>query len=222
MGQAIGQSLPLAVGVAASPVPIIAVVIMLTTPRASRNGPAFLLGWLAGLAVAGTVLLIIGGSLGTSHTPPAWASWLDIGLGVLLILAGVREFRRRPRGDETPPMPGWMAKVDRMAPAAALGLGALLVAVNPKNLLLVIGGAAAIAKTGIPAGQQVIAYLVFAIVATIGVGAPVVIYVTMRKRSADMLAKLKNWMSRENAVILAVLCLLIAAKLIGDAISALT
>jgi hypothetical protein len=34
MGEAIGQPLPLAVGVALSPVPIIAVVLLLTTPRA--------------------------------------------------------------------------------------------------------------------------------------------------------------------------------------------
>jgi hypothetical protein len=47
MGEAIGQSLPLAIGVALSPVPIIAVVLMLTTARA--NGPAFVLGWLVGL-----------------------------------------------------------------------------------------------------------------------------------------------------------------------------
>ena len=46
MGEAIGQSLPLAVGVALSPVRIIAVVLMLATARARANGPAFVLGWL--------------------------------------------------------------------------------------------------------------------------------------------------------------------------------
>jgi hypothetical protein len=40
VGQAIGQVLPLAVGVALSPVPIIAVVLMLVTERARVNGPA--------------------------------------------------------------------------------------------------------------------------------------------------------------------------------------
>jgi hypothetical protein len=52
MGQAIGGSLPLAIGIAISPIPIIAVVLMLTTPRAKTNGPAFLLGWLLGLGDA--------------------------------------------------------------------------------------------------------------------------------------------------------------------------
>jgi hypothetical protein len=43
MGEAIGQLLPFAVGVAVSPMPIVAVVLMLVTPRAWSNGPAFLL-----------------------------------------------------------------------------------------------------------------------------------------------------------------------------------
>ena len=42
MGQAIGEVLPLAVGVALSPLPIVAVVLMLVTVRAKVNGPAFI------------------------------------------------------------------------------------------------------------------------------------------------------------------------------------
>jgi len=52
MGEAIGQVVSLGVGVAISPVPIIAVVLMLGTPRGRVNGPAFIAGWLAGLAFA--------------------------------------------------------------------------------------------------------------------------------------------------------------------------
>lgn len=46
MGQAIGQILSFAVGVALSPLPIIAVVLMLATPTGRVNGPAFLSGWI--------------------------------------------------------------------------------------------------------------------------------------------------------------------------------
>jgi hypothetical protein len=56
MGAAIGQALPLAVGVALSPVPIIAVVLMLMSQRARLNGTGFVLGWLAGLGVATPVV----------------------------------------------------------------------------------------------------------------------------------------------------------------------
>jgi hypothetical protein len=46
MGKAIEGSLPMAVGIALSPVPIIAVVLMLTSRKARVNGPAFVAGTL--------------------------------------------------------------------------------------------------------------------------------------------------------------------------------
>ena len=70
MGQAIGGSLPLAAGIALSPVPIIAVVLMLTSRRAKVNGLAFVLGWLIGLGVVGAVVLALAGSGGASNSVP--------------------------------------------------------------------------------------------------------------------------------------------------------
>jgi hypothetical protein len=224
MGEAIGQSLPLAIGVALSPIPIIAVVLMLTTPRARANGPAFALGWLLGLGVVGAVVLALAGPGGASEEgqPATWVSWLKVVLGVLLLLVAVRQFRGRPHQGEAAPLPKWMGSIDRFRAGQALGGGAVLAGANPKNLLLAVGGAAAIAQTGIPGGQQAIAYAVFAVVGTLGVGAPVVLYFAMGKRSAELLGRLKDWMGHNNAVIMAVLCLVIGAKLIGDALSGLT
>jgi Sap, sulfolipid-1-addressing protein len=103
----------------------------------------------------------------------------------------------------------------------AVGLAAVMSGANPKNLLLAVAGAAAIAGTGISGGEQAIAYLIFVLIATLGVGIPVGIYFAMGARSQTLLAGLKDWMSAHNAVIMSVLCLIIAAKLIGDAITGL-
>jgi Sap, sulfolipid-1-addressing protein len=224
MGQAIGGSLPLAVGIALSPIPIIAVVLMLTSHRARVNGPAFILGWLIGLGIVGGIVLALAGAGGASKSgsPATSVSWVKIVLGVLLLLVAARQFRSRPHGDEQPQMPKWMATIDKTTPIAAVGLAAVLSGANPKNLLLAVAGAAAIAQTGIPGGQQAIAYLVFALIATLGVGVPVAIYFALGERSEKLLAGLKDWMSAHNAVIMTVLCLIIAAKLIGDGISGLT
>lgn len=224
MGQAIGGSLPLAIGIAISPIPIIAVVLILTTPRARVNGPAFILGWLLGLGVIGAIVLAIAdpAKASGSGAPATGVSWLKIALGVLLLLVAVRQFRGRPHDQEQAAMPNWMGAIDNFKPLAAVGTGALLAGANPKNLLLAVGGAATIAQTGIAAAQQAIAYVIFAVIATIGVGAPVGIYFAMGNRSQDILGRLKDWMGQHNAVIMSVLCLIIGAKLIGDAISALT
>jgi hypothetical protein len=60
------------------------------------------------------------------------------------------------------------------------------------------------------------------VIGTLGVGVPVAIYFAMGDRSEKLLAGLKDWMSAHNAVIMSVLCLIIGAKLIGDAISGLS
>ena len=111
--------------------------------------------------------------------------------------------------------------VDTIKPPAAFGLAAVLAGINPKNLLIAVGAAAAIAQTGISGGQQAVAYAIFALIGTLGVGIPVGIYFALGDRSTSILGSLKDWMARNNAVIMAVLCLVIGAKLIGDAIGAL-
>ncbi len=224
MGQAIGGSLALAIGIAISPIPIIAVVLILTTPRAKANGPAFLGGWLLGLGVVGAIVLVLANPAGASQAggPATWVSWVKIVLGALLLLVALRQFRGRPKDGEDAPMPKWMGRIDEVRPVTALGFAVVLAGANPKNLLLAVAGAAAIAQTGISGVQQAIAYLVFALIGSIGVGAPVVIYFAMGDRSQALLAGLKDWMGRNNAVIMSILCLVIGVKLIGDAISGLT
>ena len=45
MGAAIGDVLGLAAGVAVSPLPIVAMILVLATPRGRANGSLFGLGW---------------------------------------------------------------------------------------------------------------------------------------------------------------------------------
>ena len=221
MGEAIGQLLPFAVGVAVSPMPIVAVVLMLVTPRARSNGPAFLLGWIVGIAVAGAIVLAIARPAGAGQQgqPPAWASWLELVLGLLLLVVAVRQWRSRPHGGEEVATPKWMGALETFTPAKAAGAAVLLGTINPKNLLFIIGGAAAVAQTGIPAGQQAVAWAVFTVLASLGVAAPVVIYLAMGKRAAGLLDGLKTWMARNNTAVMAVLCLIVGVKLLGDAIT---
>jgi hypothetical protein len=60
------------------------------------------------------------------------------------------------------------------------------------------------------------------LVGSIGTGAPVDLYFAMGDRSKRLLDELKAWMGQHNAAIMTVLCLVIGAKLIGDAISGFT
>jgi threonine/homoserine/homoserine lactone efflux protein len=224
LGDTIRVMLPSAVGVAVSPFPIIAVALMLITARGRINGPAFILGWVMGLATIGAVLLSAAGTAGASSAPAertAWGSVVPLVLGLLLLLIALGQWRQRPRrGDPVEP-PRWMEAIDQFSPVKAAGAGVVLSTVNPKNLLLAVAGAAAIAQTGKPMGLQAVAYAVFIAVATTGVGAPVAIYFAMGQRAHPPLDRLRHWMARHSALVLAVLSLVLGLKLIADGIAAL-
>jgi threonine/homoserine/homoserine lactone efflux protein len=223
MGEAVGQVLSFGVGVAISPLPIVAVVLMLATPRGRANGPAFVLGWILGLSLVGTVVLLLssGASASDDGAPATWVSWLKIALGVLALLAAVKQWRDRPRGQAEPEPPKWMQAIDTFTPGRSIAIALALSAINPKNLLLSVGAATGIAQTGIATGQQAIALAVFVLIGTLGVGAPVAIFFGLGERSAKILAELRGWMTHNNTAIMAVLLLVIGTKLIGDGISGL-
>jgi threonine/homoserine/homoserine lactone efflux protein len=223
MGDAIGQVLALGVGVALSPVPIIAVVLMLGTPRARVNGPAFLLGWVIGLAVVGAIVLVVAGGADASEDgePANWVGVLKLVLGVLLILLALGQWRGRPHRGEAPALPGWMRTIDGFTPGRSIAIAVALSAVNPKNLLLTVGAATAIAQTGAGTAGQTVALAVFVLVGTLGPGAPVAIYFALGERAMRTLDELKLWMAANNAAIMTVLCLVIGAKLIGDGVGVL-
>jgi threonine/homoserine/homoserine lactone efflux protein len=223
MADAIGQVLSLGVGVSLSPVPIIAVVLMLGTPRARANGPAFVAGWIAALAIVGTIVLLAasGANASEDEQPATWVGILKIVLGVLLALVAARQWRGRPRAGDEAKMPKWMQAIDTFTPVRAFAIGAALSGINPKNLLLTVGAAATIAQTGAGSADQAVALAVFVVLGTVGPGAPVAIYFALGRRAEHMLDELKSWMTMHNAAIMAVLCLVIGVKLIGDGISAL-
>jgi Sap, sulfolipid-1-addressing protein len=70
-------------------------------------------------------------------------------------------------------------------------------------------------------GEQAVALGVFIVVATLGPGVPVAVYFALGDRAKPLLDELKLWLGDHNAAIMAVLCLVIGAKLIGDGISGL-
>jgi threonine/homoserine/homoserine lactone efflux protein len=209
--------------IAFSPPPIIAVVVMLVSSRERTNALAFAAGWIVGIAVVGTIVLLLAGEAGASDDGEAstWVELLKLAIGVALVLLALRKWSGRPDAEDDVATPGWMATIRSLTPLRAGALGVVLSSVNPKNVLLLVAAAATEAQTGLSAGRQAIVWAIFVVIATLGVGTPVVLSVALGDRAAGVLDRLEQWLIRNATVVTAVLCLLIGVTLAGDAISGL-
>ena len=222
LSQAIGAILPAAAAVALSPIPIIAVVLVLDSARARVNGPAFALGWVAGLTVVSVIVINVAG--GASDPDSATATGVNWGLaviGVAFLVMAARQWRKRPKAGEAAEMPAWMATVDAIAPGKAFVLGAALSGANPKNLALTLAASASIAQAGLDAAQETVAVVTFVVIGSLTVAGAVVVYLVAPRWSQRPLGAIRTFMSDNNATIMMVILLLLGAKILGDALSGL-
>jgi len=221
LGDVIGELLPSALAVALSPIPIIAIVLVLGSERARSAGLAFALGWIVGLGtVSALVVLMLSGSADADHDDPGVA-WLDLAIGLLFLALAAKQWTKRPRQGEAPEMPSWMATVDRATAPKAAALGLALSAANPKNLALTLAAAATVAEAGLEPADETIAIAAFVVLGSATVAGAVLAYLLLGDRASRPLAAVRGFMSDNNAVILMVVLLLLGAKLVGDALSGL-
>ena len=218
MGAAIGQILGNAVGVAISPVPMIALILMLFSPAAARNSLAFLLGWVTGLAGVGLVVLAIGldgGGDGEGTT----GGILKILIGILFLALGLKQWRSRPRGDAEPQLPGWMSAVAGFGAAKALGVGLLLTVANPKNLGLTFAAASSIAASGLSTGEEIATLAVFVVLGSLTVAGPIAYYLVAGERAEQALSALRDWLTLNSSTVMTVLFVILGTKVLGDGLS---
>ena len=220
LSEAIGDLLPSALAVALSPIPIVAVVLILGAPRARTAGPAFAVGWIVGLvAVSVVVVLVLGSGEDPGSDAETGVDWLKVAIGVLFLLMAAKQWKKRPKRGQEPETPKWMATIDTATPLRAVVLGAALSGANPKNLALTLAAAASIAESGLGQADTAIAIAVFVALGSVTVAGSVLFYLVDADRTARPLAVVKQFMSDNNAVIMMVVLLLLGAKLLGDGLA---
>jgi threonine/homoserine/homoserine lactone efflux protein len=220
MNGAIGAILPLAVGIAVSPIPIIAAILMLLSPKARATSVAFMIGWVAGIVVGSVVFTLLSAILPASAPDTAHPviGVVQLLLGVILLLLAVRQWRSRPKDGATGTMPKWMSSIDAMTPARGAVLGFLLSAVNPKNLVMSIAAGTAVGGAALAVWQSAIVIAIFVILASLSVALPVVGFLVAGERLRPALDRLQVWLTDNNSVIMAVLFLVLGVVVIGKGI----
>lgn len=200
-GSLLTELIPLALVVALSPLSIIPAVLVLHTPRPRPAGLAFLAGWLIGMAALTSIFLQVSSLLGGREgRPPGWASWLRIVVGGALIVVGLYRWFTREKAAHKP---RWMETLSTLTPPRAGAAGMILTVVNPKVLFICAAAGLAIGTASGGSHDDWVAVAWFVIAAGSTVALPILAYTVSGDRLDRPLARLKDWMDRQHAVLIA-------------------
>jgi threonine/homoserine/homoserine lactone efflux protein len=216
-GTVLTELVPLALVIALSPLSIIPAVLMLQTPRPRPTGLAFMAGWLIGLAALTAIFVAVSGAIGGFEKPPGWASWLRVVIGAALIVFGIVRFARRRSGSH---QPKWLRNMTTLGPGKAAATAAVLTVANPKVMFICVAAGLAIGSAGLGTGVWG-AVVYFAVVAGSSVALPILAYAVSGGRLDDPLARLKDWMERNHATLMAVILVVIGLLVLYKGIHAL-
>jgi len=199
-----------------SPVSVVTVIVLLTMPAGRRRGIAFVLGWLLAIAILAAIVVAVGqGHDFSSHktTPSRTVSWIEIAVGLLAILsAGRALLRRRREGGASAPSaetPKWLSRLDNTNWVLAAVVGAFMLTYS-----LTIAAAAEILKANVSAGDDILAFVVFAVASIITILAPIVVALVAPDRADERLAAWRAWLLGNSRVIGLVALLVIGVALI--------
>ncbi|MED5811108.1 GAP family protein [Mycolicibacterium sp. 050232] len=217
-GSVFTELIPLAMVVALSPLSIIPAVLVLHTPRPRPTGLSFLAGWFLGLIALTAIFVGVSGLFGRFDEPPTWASWLRIVVGTALIVFGAYRFLTRAQSEHSPK---WMAGLSKLTPARAGAAGLALTVVNPKVLFICVAAGLAIGSAGLGQPGVWAAGLYFVAAAGSTVALPILAYAVSGERLDPALARLKEWMERNHAVLVAAILVVIGLLVLYKGIHAL-
>lgn len=215
MSSTVAELLPSAAAVALSPFPIIAVVVVLSTPHARRNGLAFLAGWLVGLTTLTVVVVSLVGGAAPGGEGSRALAWVRVLVGAALFALAAKKWRTRPGVDEEPEVPRWLASLDDLSARRAVGVGLALAGANPKNVALTLAAVAAVSDLGSSVRERAAVVVTYVALGSASVAAAVLGHLVAGERADAPLAAVKGFMLRNNTLIV-VAVLVLLGVLIGS------
>jgi heme exporter protein D len=195
MSQLISTLIPPALAIAVNPVPIIAVVTLLSTDHGRRNAFVFLLALLAIMLSVGVLTIFVLGSKSSQSSATTGQAAAQTLFGVVFLTLFALQWRAKPSDTDEPP--GWMRMIDKAGIVAAVVMALALT-----NYALLSAGAGSIRKAGVGTSEEAAALVFFVLLAVSTVIVPLVLYLVRPVWAREQLGRLQGWLTKHNRAIL--------------------
>jgi threonine/homoserine/homoserine lactone efflux protein len=222
MGWIDGEVVLVALAAMVSPTTLsFSVLALVLGDKPLRTGGWFWLGAFTATLVIGIVAaFVLGDAAGAPKpsSPKTWVAILDVVFAALIVFYVVRLLRRPPDPKRAAGMIERMSKLASSPAIAVVGAGAALA--NPGGFIPI--ALKSISETKPNAGQYIVEWLVFTLVALLPLAIALVMLVFARERTMRILTAARSWLERRARIVAAVILLLLAAALLRNGISGLS
>jgi Sap, sulfolipid-1-addressing protein len=201
--------------IAFDPIPLTTFLIVLPSSRGVRKGAAFVFGWLVSLAAVVTATVAAtGNNPPRPHTSPATTALaIRIAIGVVLVAAAIRQWRRMRRPKKPKKPPKWQEHVDHMSVWFALGLAPVV-----QPWVLIGAGAATVVEAKLSNWASDLILAAFCILASASY-LGLEIYAGFRPgQSQGFLARFRTWIDSHTDQLIIAGSLILGLWLIGKSI----
>ena len=215
MLQALATLTPLAIAMAISTIPFLATVVILLSPRRTKTAIPYLIGYVVGL-----FLVVCAFSFGLAALPgdikvgPSFGV-VEVLVGVGLVVLAIVQWRRTRHRE--PSTGGWLDRLERVGPLAALGF-AFALNLRPKSLLLAAAAGIAVSRERLEFGDALICIVIFTVLGSITVSVPVIMSLVMPKRTTVWLLQARGLLVRHSRLLTLVVLIMVGVFVIIDGI----
>lgn len=216
MWAALGTILPIAVAVAVSSTPIMAMLLILLSPNRNRTSLMFLIGWVLGLIAVVVAFTYFARSVGDSspRDEPWFVAPLFIAIGVATVVAGLVLWRRGARTTSAG-LPKWLSAVGSLGPWPAFGL-AFILNLRAKGLLLGAAAGLALRDDDLTIGTTAIVLGVYTVISASTVAGPIIATLVDPVRAAKWLVPTRNWLAANSRLVSILIMIMIGVVIIGS------
>ena len=201
--------------IAFDPIPLTTFMIVLPSKRGARKGAAFVFGWLVSLAIVVAVtVLATGNNPPSPHTAPSQTALaVRIVIGVVLVAAAIRQWRRTRRPKKPKKPPKWQEHVDNMSTWFALGLAPVV-----QPWVLIGAGAATVVEAKLSSWTSYLMLALFCILASSSYLGLEIYAGFWPARSQAFLVRFRTWMDTHTDQLIIAGSLLLGLWLIAKSI----
>ncbi len=201
MGTLLISLLPYIIGSAVVPLQIIVGLLLLKSPA---QGLFKAIAYVSGMTITRLLQGLIFGFVlsrstaladGSSGKSPVISTLLLV-LGILLLIAAYKKWRKVDDPDDPPPK--WLTRVDSLTPVKAFGIGLGLPLVAAKLWVFTLTALATIASAQLGQPTSAIAYSLFILLAESLLLLPILMRILVPERSKSVLIDLSAWLTRNN------------------------